>query len=134
MKKNTPEIVLSTAQLMAIEYLANPEHHALSLKEIASLVGVSHDALYQWRKKPVFMRHLQLIRHTIFDNYRKKIDNKLFEMAANGNIQAIKLYYRLAGLGPVRWDELMPPEGIKIIIEHPPASEATISDKPRSAS
>ncbi len=86
----------SDKQLKAIGLLADIDK-SKNFDDIAKTVDVSRMTLYVWRQEPGFIEAVKKIRDKNTKWKVTPVINKLFAMALDGDIQAIKMALQLTG-------------------------------------
>lgn len=83
-------------QREAAEMLANPDI-SVNKSEIAERVGVGRSTLYRWLKDSKFIKYVDSLIDSYTDAELGTVWKALIKRCAEGDTQAIKLYFELKG-------------------------------------
>ncbi|MBX2860983.1 MAG: hypothetical protein KTR14_07100 [Vampirovibrio sp.] len=120
---NTPPLpdpvnLLSTQQHQAIYLMSSLLYHNLTFGDIAQRVGVDRKTLYRWRQDATFIAALDTARFSHMRLGVREIDRHIMTLARQGNMSAIRLYYKMFGYlnqRPVQDDSLDPETKAELI-------------------
>lgn len=90
---------LTTEQLVAIGYLAQPKRGGKTYEEIAEICGVHRSTIFDWKKKPEFEAELkrQMVRNSQ-DKLPELIESLADIAIRDGNAAMAKLALQINGL------------------------------------
>lgn len=117
MSKSKDEYLLERYRKVAAVWVENPY---LTYEEIAKLARVGHSTFYNYRQDETFMAIYKELCQQKYKETESIAINKLKEMAAAGNWNAVK--YILDGLG------YKPEDKTKVAIESAPSINLTIGE------
>ncbi|MEH7119082.1 phBC6A51 family helix-turn-helix protein [Neobacillus vireti] len=98
----TPQQQMAAHLLVANEFSGKEKR---SQEELAEEIGITRQALHQWRTQNVnFIRYQAALTDMKLDSYRSLVDSRLMALIERGpsnngipSIKAIELYYKLSG-------------------------------------
>lgn len=89
----------SPYQIKLVELLINPDDRRTK-EEKCKEVGVTRKTLYEWLKKPEFVDYMNSQLNKYTDSELSEVWKALLLQCKRGNIEAIKLYFKMKELDP----------------------------------
>ncbi|MBU9705908.1 phBC6A51 family helix-turn-helix protein [Paenibacillus sp. AK121] len=92
-------ITLTSAQLIAIDWLSQPHRGGKTYEEIAKLCGVTARTLENWRKNPMFDAEFRRKVKRVNDDKLPQLVDSLVDIAIrDGNAAMAKLALQMGGM------------------------------------